>query len=153
MNRIKLLRVESGVNKANHVNLGPLTLLHPAINFICFGHFFSCIPLYLFVFSCFFSPPPFRCVLSGSHHSGSPLARGARYCMSADSSKVYTIPQTSGSGTGPEPVPRPGSGLASEACGQTRAQAACELGTATAAGDDEDDAHSSEGPPNISECG
>uniref|UniRef100_I3JV46 Signal induced proliferation associated 1 like 2 n=1 Tax=Oreochromis niloticus TaxID=8128 RepID=I3JV46_ORENI len=35
---------------------------------------------------------------SGSHHSGSPLARGARYCMSADSSKVYTIPQTSSSG-------------------------------------------------------
>ncbi|XP_075875097.1 signal-induced proliferation-associated 1-like protein 2 isoform X2 [Nelusetta ayraudi] len=90
---------------------------------------------------------------SGSHHSGSPLARGARYCMSADSSKVYTIPQTSSSGAGPEPEPRPSSGLGSEACGQTRVQPACALGTATAAGDDDDDAHSSEGPPNISECG
>ncbi|KAG7999955.1 Signal-induced proliferation-associated 1-like protein 2, partial [Nibea albiflora] len=66
---------------------------------------------------------------SGSHHSGSPLARGARYCMSADSSKVYTIPQTSSSGQGPEPGPGP----SSEACGQTRPQqlyaqeAACRL--------------------------
>uniref|UniRef100_A0A3Q2QKV3 Signal induced proliferation associated 1 like 2 n=1 Tax=Fundulus heteroclitus TaxID=8078 RepID=A0A3Q2QKV3_FUNHE len=56
---------------------------------------------------------------SGSHHSGSPLARGARYCMSADSSKVYTIPQTSS--TGPEPGP------SSEACGQTRTQSSCKL--------------------------
>uniref|UniRef100_A0A8C2WM38 Signal induced proliferation associated 1 like 2 n=1 Tax=Cyclopterus lumpus TaxID=8103 RepID=A0A8C2WM38_CYCLU len=52
---------------------------------------------------------------SGSHHSGSPLARGARYCMSADSSKVYTIPQTSSSVPGPETGPEP----SSEACGQT----------------------------------
>uniref|UniRef100_A0A673CG93 Signal-induced proliferation-associated 1 like 2 n=1 Tax=Sphaeramia orbicularis TaxID=375764 RepID=A0A673CG93_9TELE len=51
---------------------------------------------------------------SGSHHSGSPLARGARYCVSADSSKVYTIPQTSSSGAGP------GAGPDSEPCGQTR---------------------------------
>uniref|UniRef100_A0A3B3UE95 Signal induced proliferation associated 1 like 2 n=1 Tax=Poecilia latipinna TaxID=48699 RepID=A0A3B3UE95_9TELE len=56
---------------------------------------------------------------SGSHHSGSPLARGARYCMSADSSKVYTIPQTSS--TGPEPGP------SSEACGQARTQSSCKL--------------------------
>uniref|UniRef100_A0A3Q1JYB1 Signal induced proliferation associated 1 like 2 n=1 Tax=Anabas testudineus TaxID=64144 RepID=A0A3Q1JYB1_ANATE len=58
---------------------------------------------------------------SGSHHSGSPLARGARYCMSADSSKVYTIPQTSSSG------PEPGPGDSSEACGQTRPQPGCKL--------------------------
>uniref|UniRef100_A0A8C7Z0C2 Signal induced proliferation associated 1 like 2 n=1 Tax=Oryzias sinensis TaxID=183150 RepID=A0A8C7Z0C2_9TELE len=56
---------------------------------------------------------------SGSHHSGSPLARGARYCVSADSSKVYTIPQTSSAG------PEPGPGPSSEACGQTRTQAGC----------------------------
>uniref|UniRef100_A0A672J7W1 Signal induced proliferation associated 1 like 2 n=1 Tax=Salarias fasciatus TaxID=181472 RepID=A0A672J7W1_SALFA len=62
---------------------------------------------------------------SGSHHSGSPLARGARYCMSADSSKVYTIPQTSSSGPGPEPEPEPGP--SSEACGQTRTQSSCKL--------------------------
>uniref|UniRef100_A0A3Q3MJ47 Signal induced proliferation associated 1 like 2 n=1 Tax=Mastacembelus armatus TaxID=205130 RepID=A0A3Q3MJ47_9TELE len=42
---------------------------------------------------------------SGSHHSGSPLARGARFCMSADSSKVYTVPQTSSSEPGPGPEP------------------------------------------------
>ncbi|XP_073337632.1 signal-induced proliferation-associated 1-like protein 2 isoform X1 [Pagrus major] len=87
---------------------------------------------------------------SGSHHSGSPLARGARYCMSADSSKVYTIPQTSSSLTGPEPGPGP----SSEACGQARPQAGCTLpvGMKTAEDDDED-AHSTEGPPSISECG
>ncbi|XP_053188514.1 signal-induced proliferation-associated 1-like protein 2 isoform X3 [Scomber japonicus] len=89
---------------------------------------------------------------SGSHHSGSPLARGARYCMSADSSKVYTIPQTSssGSGLGPEPGPGP----SSEACGQTRTQSGSILpvGMKTT-DDDDDDAHSTEGPPNISECG
>ncbi|XP_035982425.1 signal-induced proliferation-associated 1-like protein 2 isoform X2 [Fundulus heteroclitus] len=91
---------------------------------------------------------------SGSHHSGSPLARGARYCMSADSSKVYTIPQTSS--TGPEPGP------SSEACGQTRTQSSCKLPvslkTADADADadadgDGDAAHCTEGPPNISECG
>uniref|UniRef100_A0A3Q2Y3Y0 Signal induced proliferation associated 1 like 2 n=1 Tax=Hippocampus comes TaxID=109280 RepID=A0A3Q2Y3Y0_HIPCM len=63
---------------------------------------------------------------SGSHHSGSPLARGARYCMSADSTKVYTIPQTSSSGAEPEPQPGPGPvyGLdpSSEACEQTCSQ-------------------------------
>ncbi|XP_030297460.1 signal-induced proliferation-associated 1-like protein 2 isoform X5 [Sparus aurata] len=87
---------------------------------------------------------------SGSHHSGSPLARGARYCMSADSSKVYTIPQTSSSLTGPEPGPGP----SSEACGQARPQAGCTLpvGMKTTE-DDDDDAHSTEGPPSISECG
>ncbi|XP_027133491.1 signal-induced proliferation-associated 1-like protein 2 isoform X2 [Larimichthys crocea] len=92
---------------------------------------------------------------SGSHHSGSPLARGARYCMSADSSKVYTIPQTSSSGQGPEPGPGP----SSEACGQTRPQSGCNLpvGMKTADDDhdddDDDDAPNTEGPPNISECG
>ncbi|XP_061601944.1 signal-induced proliferation-associated 1-like protein 2 isoform X3 [Cololabis saira] len=89
---------------------------------------------------------------SGSHHSGSPLARGARYCVSADSSKVYTIPQTSSSG------PEPGPGPSSEACGQTRTQSSCKhpLGMKMAGdddGDEDDDAHSTEGPPNISECG
>ncbi|KAK2922074.1 signal-induced proliferation-associated 1-like protein 2 isoform X2 [Channa argus] len=87
---------------------------------------------------------------SGSHHSGSPLARGAKHCMSTDSSKVYTIPQPSSSGPGPEPGP------SSEACGQTRPQSSCKLqvGMKTADGDgDDDDAHSTEGPPNISECG
>uniref|UniRef100_A0A8K9XE92 Signal induced proliferation associated 1 like 2 n=1 Tax=Oncorhynchus mykiss TaxID=8022 RepID=A0A8K9XE92_ONCMY len=48
-----------------------------------------------------------------SHSSGSPLARGARYCVSADSSRVYTFPQTS-SGAGP------GQGAGLEASGQTR---------------------------------
>ncbi|XP_029376931.1 signal-induced proliferation-associated 1-like protein 2 isoform X4 [Echeneis naucrates] len=88
---------------------------------------------------------------SGSHHSGSPLARGARYCMSADSSKVYTIPQTSSSGPGPDPGP------SSEACGQIRPEPSCKLPVGmktTDDGDDGDDeAHSTEGPPNISECG
>ncbi|XP_044228629.1 signal-induced proliferation-associated 1-like protein 2 isoform X4 [Thunnus albacares] len=91
---------------------------------------------------------------SGSHHSGSPLARGARYCMSADSSKVYTIPQTSSSGSGPGPEPGPGP--SSEACGQTRTQPGCKppVGLKTTDDDDDDDdAHSTEGPPNISECG
>ncbi|MEQ2177952.1 hypothetical protein GOODEAATRI_009089, partial [Goodea atripinnis] len=84
---------------------------------------------------------------SGSHHSGSPLARGARYCMSTDSSKVYTIPQTSS--TGPEPGP------SSEACGQTRTQSSCKLPVSmkTADADGDDDATCTEGPPNISECG
>ncbi|XP_034407644.1 signal-induced proliferation-associated 1-like protein 2 isoform X4 [Cyclopterus lumpus] len=87
---------------------------------------------------------------SGSHHSGSPLARGARYCMSADSSKVYTIPQTSSSVPGPETGPEP----SSEACGQTRPQPGCTLpGGMKTTNDDDDDAHSTEGPPNISECG
>ncbi|XP_026211145.1 signal-induced proliferation-associated 1-like protein 2 isoform X2 [Anabas testudineus] len=85
---------------------------------------------------------------SGSHHSGSPLARGARYCMSADSSKVYTIPQTSSSG------PEPGPGDSSEACGQTRPQPGCKLPVGMKTTDDnDDDAHCTEGPPNISECG
>lgn len=90
----------------------------------------------------------FWCSISGSHHSGSPLARGARYCMSADSSKVYTIPQTSSSG------PEPGPGDSSEACGQTRPQPGCKLpvGMKTT-DDDDDDAQRTEGPPNISECG
>ncbi|XP_029305161.1 signal-induced proliferation-associated 1-like protein 2 isoform X2 [Cottoperca gobio] len=79
---------------------------------------------------------------SGSHHSGSPLARGARYCMSADSSKVYTIPQTGSSG--PELGPEP----SSEACGQTRPQPGCTLPVGMKTTDDDD-----EGPPNISECG
>ncbi|XP_047207293.1 signal-induced proliferation-associated 1-like protein 2 isoform X3 [Girardinichthys multiradiatus] len=84
---------------------------------------------------------------SGSHHSGSPLARGARYCMSTDSSKVYTIPQTSS--TGPELGP------SSEACGQTRTQSSCKLPVSmkTADADGDDDATCTEGPPNISECG
>lgn len=85
---------------------------------------------------------------SGSHHSGSPLARGARYCISADSSKVYTIPQTSSSS-----CPGTGAGLglgpASEPCGQTRPQpndtVPPESNTT-----EEDEA---EGPPNISQCG
>uniref|UniRef100_A0A3B4APD0 Uncharacterized protein n=1 Tax=Periophthalmus magnuspinnatus TaxID=409849 RepID=A0A3B4APD0_9GOBI len=57
---------------------------------------------------------------SGSHHSGSPLARGARYCMSADSSKAYTIPQTSSSASDrPEAELQ---GDSSEPCGQARPQ-------------------------------
>uniref|UniRef100_A0A3P8YT46 Signal induced proliferation associated 1 like 2 n=1 Tax=Esox lucius TaxID=8010 RepID=A0A3P8YT46_ESOLU len=48
-----------------------------------------------------------------SHSSGSPLARGARYRMSADCYRVYTIPQTS-SGIGPGP------GAWLEAGGETR---------------------------------
>uniref|UniRef100_A0A8C7Z199 Signal induced proliferation associated 1 like 2 n=1 Tax=Oryzias sinensis TaxID=183150 RepID=A0A8C7Z199_9TELE len=88
---------------------------------------------------------------SGSHHSGSPLARGARYCVSADSSKVYTIPQTSSAG------PEPGPGPSSEACGQTRTQAGCThpagVRTTDDGADENDDAHSTDGPPNISECG
>ncbi|XP_034464112.1 signal-induced proliferation-associated 1-like protein 2 isoform X6 [Hippoglossus hippoglossus] len=88
---------------------------------------------------------------SGSHHSGSPLARGARYCISADSSKVYTIPQASSSGPEPEPGP------SSEACGQTRPEPGCTLllGVKTTGDDDEGDDQdgSTEGPPNISECG
>ncbi|XP_035027854.1 signal-induced proliferation-associated 1-like protein 2 isoform X1 [Hippoglossus stenolepis] len=88
---------------------------------------------------------------SGSHHSGSPLARGARYCISADSSKVYTIPQASSSGPEPEPGP------SSEACGQTRPEPGCTLllGVKTTGDDDEgdDQDRSTEGPPNISECG
>ncbi|KAK5908227.1 hypothetical protein CgunFtcFv8_016303 [Champsocephalus gunnari] len=83
---------------------------------------------------------------SGSHHSGSPLARGARYCMSADSSKVYTIPQSSS--TGPELGPGP----SSEACGQTRPLSGCTLPVGMKTSEDED-AHCTEGPPNISECG
>uniref|UniRef100_A0A8C5GMF5 Signal induced proliferation associated 1 like 2 n=1 Tax=Gouania willdenowi TaxID=441366 RepID=A0A8C5GMF5_GOUWI len=66
---------------------------------------------------------------SGSHHSGSPLARGARYCISADSSKVYTIPQTSSSMSGSEPGP--GTEPGSEACGQTRTQSSCKLSSGT----------------------
>ena len=94
----------------------------------------------------------FCCLVSGSHHSGSPLARGARYCMSTDSSKVYTIPQTSSSGPEPEPEPEPEPGPVpgSEACGQTRPQPGCMKTTDV---DDEDDPHNTEGPPNISECG
>ncbi|XP_039890336.1 signal-induced proliferation-associated 1-like protein 2 isoform X2 [Simochromis diagramma] len=90
---------------------------------------------------------------SGSHHSGSPLARGARYCMSADSSKVYTIPQTSSSG--PELVQGSGLGPGSEACGQARTQSSCKFTVGAKATDDDDDdaAHSTEEPPNISECG
>lgn len=156
MNHVKLIQVESGMSKTKTTNVGPLIVLHLAIisfvlvTFELHSTLFICC---FIVFCLFFFFLSFRCLLSGSHHSGSPLARGARYCMSADSSKVYTIPQTSSSGAGPEPEPRPGSGLGSEACGQTRVQPACALGTATAAGDDDDDAHSSEGPPNISECG
>ncbi|XP_070398243.1 signal-induced proliferation-associated 1-like protein 2 isoform X4 [Nothobranchius furzeri] len=85
---------------------------------------------------------------SGSHHSGSPLARGARYCVSADSSKVYTIPQTCSSG------PELGPGPSSEACGQSRSQSRCKYPVGTKTTDDgDDDAHSTEGSPNISECG
>nr|XP_057914830.1 signal-induced proliferation-associated 1-like protein 2 isoform X5 [Doryrhamphus excisus] len=92
---------------------------------------------------------------SGSHHSGSPLARGARYCMSADSSKVYTIPQTGSSGAGSEAGPGPECGLgpSSEACGQTRTQPDGNPPVTTTDNDDDADAHSNEGPPNISECG
>lgn len=108
------------------------------------------MPFFLFSVS-FFS---FCCLISGSHHSGSPLARGARYCMSADSSKVYTIPQTSSSG--PELVQGSGLGPGSEACGQARTQSSCKFTVGAKATDDDDDddaAHSTEEPPNISECG
>ncbi|XP_013861357.1 signal-induced proliferation-associated 1-like protein 2 isoform X3 [Austrofundulus limnaeus] len=81
---------------------------------------------------------------SGSHHSGSPLARGARYCVSADASKVYTIPQASGSG--PELGPGPSSG----ACGQTQTQSGCMFAAGVKTTDGGD---GSDGPPNISECG
>lgn len=101
---------------------------------------FSC---YILLYVC--------CSISGSHHSGSPLARGARYCVSADSSKVYTIPQTSSA------EPEPGPGPSSEACGQTRTQAGCKhpagVRTTDDGADENDDAHSTDGPPNISECG
>ncbi|XP_077469244.1 signal-induced proliferation-associated 1-like protein 2 isoform X4 [Stigmatopora argus] len=86
---------------------------------------------------------------SGSHHSGSPLARGARYCLSADSSKVYTIPQSSSSGA--EPGPGPDCDL--EACGQTRPQPDGNLPVKTTANEGDDDAQSTEEPPDISECG
>ncbi|XP_037127038.1 signal-induced proliferation-associated 1-like protein 2 isoform X1 [Syngnathus acus] len=93
---------------------------------------------------------------SGSHHSGSPLARGARYRMSADSTKVYTIPQTSNSGAEPEPQPGPGPdcGLdaSSEASGQTRPQPDGNLPEKTTNNDGDDD-HSNEEPPNMSQCG
>lgn len=110
-----------------------------------FWSFLSYIMLYVFC-----------CLVSGSHHSGSPLARGARYCMSADSSKVYTIPQTSSSGPEPEPGlgPEPGPGPSSEACGQARPQPGCKLPVGMKTTDDgDDDANSTEGPPSISECG
>lgn len=118
------------------------TFYSPVFTLLYFTHFWVTL---CFVF-CLFC-----CLISGSHHSGSPLARGARYCMSTDSSKVYTIPQTSSSG----PEPELGPGPSSEACGQTRPQSECNLqmGMKTADGDDGDDAHSTEGPPNISECG
>ncbi|XP_057705083.1 signal-induced proliferation-associated 1-like protein 2 isoform X3 [Corythoichthys intestinalis] len=90
---------------------------------------------------------------SGSHHSGSPLARGARYCMSADSSKVYTIPQSSSSGAEPGPGPDCDLEPSSEACGQTRTQPDGNLPVKTTANEGDDDAHSIEEPPNISECG
>lgn len=86
----------------------------------------------------------FCCLISGSHHSGSPLARGARYCVSADASKVYTIPQASSSGS--ELGPGPGSGVH----GQTQTQSACMF---AAAAKTTDGGQGSEGPPNISECG
>ncbi|XP_077586337.1 signal-induced proliferation-associated 1-like protein 2 isoform X7 [Stigmatopora nigra] len=86
---------------------------------------------------------------SGSHHSGSPLARGARYCLSADSSKVYTIPQSSSSGA--EPGPGPDCDL--EACGQTRPQPDGNVPVKTTANEGDDDAQSTEEPPDISECG
>lgn len=84
--------------------------------------------------------------------------------MSADSSKVYTIPQTSSSGPdlgsdlGPEPGPGPGlsPSPSSEACGQTRSEPGCTLPVGmktTDNEDDDEDAHSTEGPPNLSECG
>lgn len=108
---------------------------------------------YVMPFFCFFFFISFCCLISGSHHSGSPLARGARYCMSADSSKVYTIPQTSSSG--PELVQGSGLGPGSEACGQARTQSSCKFTVGAKATDDDDDdaAHSTEEPPNISECG
>ncbi|XP_034040399.1 signal-induced proliferation-associated 1-like protein 2 isoform X2 [Thalassophryne amazonica] len=83
---------------------------------------------------------------SGSHHSGSPLAHGARYSMPAESCKVYTIPQTSSSETGAGP----GDGPSSAACGQTRPQSGCKLPVGITK---TDDAHNTEGPPNISEYG
>lgn len=123
--------------------------------FFKFIHFvvtFELCYAFFFVFCFFFS---FCCLISGSHHSGSPLARGARYCMSADSSKVYTIPQTSSSG--PELVQGSGLGPGSEACGQARTQSSCKFTVGAKATDDDDDdddaAHSTEEPPNISECG
>ncbi|KAM6956465.1 signal-induced proliferation-associated 1-like protein 2 isoform 2-T2 [Aplochiton taeniatus] len=80
---------------------------------------------------------------SGSHHSGSPLARGARYCVSADSSKVYTIPQSSsGAGAGPGP--------SSDACGQARSQPCPQTPSGTKKTEEAD---SAEEPPNQSECG
>ena len=86
---------------------------------------------------------------SGSHHSGSPLARGARYCVSTDSSRAYTIPQASSAGVGPGPEtgPGPGVGPGSEACGQEPGSE-LSLGTETT-----DDAHCIQEPPDNTECG
>ncbi|XP_059929547.1 signal-induced proliferation-associated 1-like protein 2 isoform X1 [Gadus macrocephalus] len=89
---------------------------------------------------------------SGSHHSGSPLARGARYCMSTDSSRAYTIPQASSAGVGPGPEtgPGPGVGPGSEACGQARQEPGSELSLGT---ETTDDAHCIQEPPDNTECG
>lgn len=127
----------------------------PHACFRCWCSFFVFIPVFLSAFIvCFLLELHFLyvcCSISGSHHSGSPLARGARYCVSADSSKVYTIPQTSSA------EPEPGPGPSSEACGQTRTQSGCKhpagVRTTDDGADENDDAHSTDGPPNISECG
>ena len=113
-----------------------------------------------FVFLYFFFPfvlfVPGGCVFptrfSGSHHSGSPLARGARYCMSNDSSRAYTIPQTSSAGVGPGPDtgPGPGVGPGSEECGQTCQEPGSELSLGT---ENSDDAHGIQEPPDNTECG
>lgn len=95
---------------------------------------------------------------SGSHHSGSPLARGARYCLSADSSKAYTIPQastsTSSSSSSSE---RPESGLGqgphSEPCGQTRTQPGAAVPPGDSPTAQEHEEEEIEQPPNISQCG
>ncbi|XP_016892575.1 signal-induced proliferation-associated 1-like protein 2 isoform X1 [Cynoglossus semilaevis] len=85
---------------------------------------------------------------SGSHHSGSPLARGARYHISADSSKVYTIPQNSSSGSDSR------QGSISEACGQTKPEPELSVNVKPSDDDDEhEEAQGIEGPPDISGCG
>ena len=113
-------------------------IIHSSLSYLT--HFFFPL-LLLFFFS-----------ISGSHHSGSPLARGARYCMSADSSKAYTIPQASSSSTGSSERAESGlgSGPASEPCGPTRSQPSASVPSGDSPAVEEEDI---EGPPNISQCG
>lgn len=113
-------------------------------SFFPFIHTFELHFLFFSFFFLFF----FYCLISGSHHSGSPLARGARYHISADSSKVYTIPQNSSSGSDSR------QGSISEACGQTKPEPELSVNVKPSDDDDEhEEAQGIEGPPDISGCG